>query len=138
MEVKFMYTKEAIINSYKELCIKLNKNASIKDIREAYANKEFICDYNTVVYNFGGINNLREKCKYPVVIPDGGGLSKKYDVDEILLELYEQKRSYGRKLTRREYNSIKSLPKIGYLYQILSIHSYDELWNIIDVKFNDN
>lgn len=53
------YTDEQIIQQYNDLCIKLNKIASIQDIDIASKNNE-ICNYKTILDRFKSLDNLRD------------------------------------------------------------------------------
>ena len=124
------YTDEQIINDYLNLCGKLNKTATMRDVIRASKNGES-CSYDTIKQRFGGLQDLQEICGFQPMYMHLNN-SEKYEIDDIIVILQVIKLQYGRRLKSCEWRSLEGLPEGDFIFKTLNVHSTREMWDFID------
>lgn len=123
---KNKYNKEEMIKRYIELCNKLGRVASKKDINECSE----LPSADTFICRFGSMANLHEITGV-TKNNESPGKPFKAEVEKILIK----KRIYrGRRLDYMEIGADPDLPTIGYIRKVYNNKLLEEIWIEIERK----
>lgn len=113
---------DKLLELYRELCKKLNRTATISDMRK----EEGFYDPGVFIYRFGSLYRLRELAGVEQVV----GREIKYTDEEIKNELVNAYLKTGR-VTVKEFNS--NLPfQLHTAYRRLGIYNIDDMYDFIE------
>lgn len=123
---KVSHTDEELLDMYKELCKKLGRAATSKDIDNylPYSNDVF-------TIRFGSMNNLRKLAGFEPYY-----LRRKYTKEELKNKLIKVYKEYGRRLTNNEMKQLSKnnddFPSISTLCRYFKTTKMSEIWEMIE------
>lgn len=127
-----IHSDEELLEMYKDLCKKLGRGATSKEIDE-------YLPYSSDVFavRFGGVQKLKELAGYP----DTHIRSKKYTKKEIKNKLIEQYRLKGGRLANREISELSrkydDFPSLSSILRYFKTTKMKKVWEEVekDLKF---
>lgn len=121
-------SNEEIIKMYKILYVELGKTPSQADVRKAHEIGK-ICDISTIYKKFGGIKKLQESLD--LELSSSRKRTNQYTKDVLLEKLSKVYKDYEGNLSAYEFRKLEGFPRLFYMYSILEVHSYGEMWKLV-------